>query len=51
MVKDGPYYIIWTDLDEVNSELLNFLGREANCLSSEQYDETDKCGKVETPSQ
>jgi len=28
-IKDGPHCIIWTHADEVNTELLNFLGRRA----------------------
>src|SRR5262249_1881267 len=29
VVKDGPHAITWTHADEVNSELVNFLGKEA----------------------
>ncbi len=29
VVKDGPHCITWTHADEVNSELLNFLGKDA----------------------
>lgn len=29
VVKDGPHCITWTHADEVNSELVNFLGKEA----------------------
>src|ERR1700720_3784503 len=29
MVKDGPHCITWTHADEVNAELVNFLGRAA----------------------
>src|SRR5438105_5276722 len=29
VVKDGPHCITWTHADEVNSELLNFLGKRA----------------------
>jgi non-heme chloroperoxidase len=28
-IKDGPHCIIWTHADEVNAELMNFLGRRA----------------------
>jgi len=28
-IKDGPHCIIWTHADEVNTELMNFLGRKA----------------------
>jgi non-heme chloroperoxidase len=27
VVKDGPHCITWTHADEVNAELLNFLGK------------------------
>jgi non-heme chloroperoxidase len=27
VVKDGPHCITWTHVDEVNSELVNFLGK------------------------
>ena len=27
VVKDGPHCITWTHADEVNSELVNFLGK------------------------
>ena len=26
-IKDGPHCVIWTHADEVNTELLNFLGK------------------------
>src|SRR5579863_8299272 len=29
VIKDGPHCITWTHADEVNSELLNFLGKDA----------------------
>src|SRR5437588_7303534 len=29
VVKDGPHCVTWTHADEVNSELLNFLGKRA----------------------
>jgi pimeloyl-ACP methyl ester carboxylesterase len=29
VVKDGPHCISWTHADEVNTELLNFLGKSA----------------------
>ena len=29
VVKDGPHCIIWTHADEVNAELVNFLGKAA----------------------
>ncbi len=29
VVKDGPHCITWTHADEVNSELVNFLGKDA----------------------
>jgi non-heme chloroperoxidase len=29
VVKDGPHCIIWTHADEVNPELVNFLGKAA----------------------
>ncbi len=29
VVKDGPHCITWTHADQVNSELLNFLGKDA----------------------
>jgi pimeloyl-ACP methyl ester carboxylesterase len=29
MVKDGPHCITWTHADEVNAELLSFLGEKA----------------------
>ena len=29
VVKDGPHCISWTHADEVNSELVNFLGKGA----------------------
>jgi pimeloyl-ACP methyl ester carboxylesterase len=29
VVKDGPHCITWTHADEVNAELLNFLGKAA----------------------
>jgi non-heme chloroperoxidase len=28
-IKDGPHAVIWTHADEVNQEVVNFLGREA----------------------
>jgi non-heme chloroperoxidase len=28
VIKDGPHNIAWTHADEVNSELVNFLGKE-----------------------
>jgi len=27
VVKDGPHCVTWTHADEVNSELMNFLGK------------------------
>jgi len=29
VVKDGPHCITWTHADEVNPELVNFLGQRA----------------------
>jgi non-heme chloroperoxidase len=29
VVKDGPHCITWTHADEVNTELVNFLGKGA----------------------
>jgi non-heme chloroperoxidase len=29
VIKDGPHCITWTHADEVNRELLNFLGETA----------------------
>lgn len=29
VVKDGPHAVTWTHADEVNPELVNFLGRGA----------------------
>ena len=29
MVKDGPHCITWTHAEEVNHELVNFLGKGA----------------------
>jgi non-heme chloroperoxidase len=34
VVKDGPHCITWTHADEVNSELVNFLGKEAAMSTS-----------------
>jgi len=28
-IKDGPHAVIWTHADEVNAELLSFLGKTA----------------------
>jgi pimeloyl-ACP methyl ester carboxylesterase len=32
VVKDGPHCIIWTHADEVNQELVNFLGEGSEKL-------------------
>jgi non-heme chloroperoxidase len=34
VVKDGPHCITWTHADEVNSELVNFLGKDAAMSTS-----------------
>jgi len=30
VVKDGPHAVSWTHADEVNAELLNFLGKSVS---------------------
>jgi pimeloyl-ACP methyl ester carboxylesterase len=35
VVKDGPHCVQWTHADEVNAELLGFLGEKAGKLHSE----------------
>jgi pimeloyl-ACP methyl ester carboxylesterase len=35
VVKDGPHYITWTHAEEVNAELLNFLGGKAGKSQSQ----------------
>ncbi len=35
VVKDGPHCITWTHAEEVNNELLSFLGRKASKLEEE----------------
>ena len=35
VVKDGPHCITWTHAEEVNNELLSFLGRKASKLQEE----------------
>jgi non-heme chloroperoxidase len=39
IVKDGPHAVTWTHADEVNSELVNFLGKSAGTQAASAHQE------------